>query len=111
MTGGQGSPSTHPGCAPVQVIVQRSLSAKSLSHAKGGSVLGGYLKIMPTFFIVMPGMISRALYPGESSPCSGEVGSGVDKVPLSNAGQEPRLVLLMRAEARSGFCGSNPHTH
>ncbi|MEJ1282620.1 hypothetical protein NN561_013580 [Cricetulus griseus] len=47
-----------------QVIVQRSLSAKSLSHAKGGSVLGGYLKMLPMFFIVMPGMISRALYPG-----------------------------------------------
>ncbi|XP_068879461.1 sodium/glucose cotransporter 4 isoform X2 [Aphelocoma coerulescens] len=47
-----------------QVIVQRSLSAKNLSHAKGGSVLGGYLKIFPMFFIVMPGMISRALYPG-----------------------------------------------
>uniref|UniRef100_A0ABI7YFD3 Solute carrier family 5 member 9 n=1 Tax=Felis catus TaxID=9685 RepID=A0ABI7YFD3_FELCA len=47
-----------------QVIVQRSLSAKNLSHAKGGSVLGGYLKILPMFFIVMPGMISRALYPG-----------------------------------------------
>uniref|UniRef100_A0A8B9JFY2 Solute carrier family 5 member 9 n=1 Tax=Astyanax mexicanus TaxID=7994 RepID=A0A8B9JFY2_ASTMX len=49
-----------------QVIVQRSLSAKNLSHAKGGSVLGGYLKILPMFFIVMPGMISRALYPGMS---------------------------------------------
>lgn len=49
-----------------QVIVQRSLSAKNLSHAKGGSVLGGYLKILPVFFIVMPGMISRALYPGRS---------------------------------------------
>ncbi|XP_058408336.1 sodium/glucose cotransporter 4 isoform X2 [Diceros bicornis minor] len=48
-----------------QVIVQRSLSAKSLSHAKGGSVLGGYLKILPMFFIIMPGMISRALYPDE----------------------------------------------
>ncbi|XP_039623184.1 sodium/glucose cotransporter 4 isoform X3 [Polypterus senegalus] len=47
-----------------QVIVQRSLSAKNLSHAKGGSVLGGYLKTMPMFFIVMPGMISRALFPG-----------------------------------------------
>nr|XP_020843363.1 sodium/glucose cotransporter 4 isoform X2 [Phascolarctos cinereus] len=46
-----------------QVIVQRSLSAKNLSHAKGGSVFGGYLKILPMFFIVMPGMISRALYP------------------------------------------------
>ncbi|KAJ7332746.1 hypothetical protein JRQ81_014926 [Phrynocephalus forsythii] len=48
-----------------QVIVQRSLSAKNLSHAKGGSVLGGYLKIFPMFFIVMPGMISRALFPDE----------------------------------------------
>ncbi|KAM9357983.1 sodium/glucose cotransporter 4 [Symphorus nematophorus] len=48
-----------------QVIVQRSLSAKSLSHAKGGSVLGGYLKVLPMFFIVMPGMISRALFPDE----------------------------------------------
>ncbi|XP_043984888.1 sodium/glucose cotransporter 4 isoform X2 [Gambusia affinis] len=47
-----------------QVIVQRSLSAKSLSHAKGGSVLGGYLKLLPMFFIVMPGMVSRALFPG-----------------------------------------------
>ncbi|XP_071759597.1 sodium/glucose cotransporter 4 isoform X2 [Centroberyx gerrardi] len=48
-----------------QVIVQRSLSARSLSHAKGGSVLGGYLKLLPMFFIVMPGMISRALFPDE----------------------------------------------
>ncbi|KAM9761780.1 sodium/glucose cotransporter 4-like isoform 2-T2 [Menidia menidia] len=48
-----------------QVIVQRSLSAKHLSHAKGGSVLGGYLKLLPMFCIVMPGMISRALFPDE----------------------------------------------
>ncbi|XP_044156719.1 sodium/glucose cotransporter 4-like [Bufo gargarizans] len=48
-----------------QVIVQRSLSAKSLSHAKGGSIVGGYLKILPVFFVVLPGMISRALYPDE----------------------------------------------
>ncbi|XP_063795653.1 sodium/glucose cotransporter 4 isoform X2 [Pseudophryne corroboree] len=48
-----------------QVIVQRSLSAKNLSHAKGGSIVGGYLKILPTFFVVLPGMISRALYPDE----------------------------------------------
>ncbi|XP_073499615.1 sodium/glucose cotransporter 4 isoform X1 [Phyllobates terribilis] len=48
-----------------QVIVQRSLSAKNLSHAKGGSIVGGYLKILPMFFVVLPGMISRALYPDE----------------------------------------------
>ncbi|XP_069498337.1 sodium/glucose cotransporter 4 [Ambystoma mexicanum] len=48
-----------------QVLVQRSLAAKNLSHAKGASVFGGYLKILPTFFVVLPGMISRALYPNE----------------------------------------------
>ncbi|GCB72248.1 sodium/glucose cotransporter 4 [Scyliorhinus torazame] len=48
-----------------QVIVQRSLSARNLSHAKGGSILGGYLKILPMFFVVWPGMISRALYPDQ----------------------------------------------
>ncbi|XP_059835051.1 sodium/mannose cotransporter SLC5A10 isoform X2 [Hypanus sabinus] len=46
-----------------QVIVQRSLSAKNLSHAKGGSILASYLKMLPMIFIVMPGMISRALFP------------------------------------------------
>ncbi|KAM4026315.1 sodium/mannose cotransporter SLC5A10 [Anomaloglossus baeobatrachus] len=47
-----------------QVIVQRSLSAKNLSHAKAGSILASYLKMLPMIFIIMPGMISRALYPG-----------------------------------------------
>ncbi|XP_075624069.1 sodium/mannose cotransporter SLC5A10 isoform X2 [Balearica regulorum gibbericeps] len=47
-----------------QVIVQRSLSAKSLTHAKAGSILASYLKMLPLFVIIMPGMISRVLYPG-----------------------------------------------
>ncbi|XP_036380414.1 sodium/glucose cotransporter 5 isoform X2 [Megalops cyprinoides] len=46
-----------------QVIVQRSLSAKNLSHAKGASILASYLKMLPMIFIILPGMISRALYP------------------------------------------------
>ncbi|XP_076092318.1 sodium/glucose cotransporter 4-like [Mytilus galloprovincialis] len=48
-----------------QVIVQRALAAKSLEHAKGGSILAGYLKIIPIFIMIFPGMISRALYPNE----------------------------------------------
>ncbi|CAM5142751.1 unnamed protein product [Eretmochelys imbricata] len=46
-----------------QVIVQRSLSAKNLSHAKAGSILASYLKMLPLGVIIMPGMISRVLYP------------------------------------------------
>ncbi|XP_031168325.1 sodium/myo-inositol cotransporter 2 isoform X1 [Sander lucioperca] len=45
-----------------QVIVQRSLAAKTLSHAKGGSLMAAYLKILPFFAIMLPGMISRILY-------------------------------------------------
>lgn len=54
-----------PSPALPQVIVQRSLSAKNLSHAKAGSILASYLKMLPLFVIIMPGMISRVLYPGK----------------------------------------------
>uniref|UniRef100_A0A8C5X4P7 Sodium/mannose cotransporter SLC5A10 n=1 Tax=Malurus cyaneus samueli TaxID=2593467 RepID=A0A8C5X4P7_9PASS len=50
-----------------QVIVQRSLSAKNLSHAKAGSILASYLKMLPLFLIIMPGMISRVLFPGKDT--------------------------------------------
>jgi sodium/myo-inositol cotransporter 3 len=46
-----------------QMMVQRVLAAKSVSHARGGTLLAGYLKILPLFMIVIPGMISRVLYP------------------------------------------------
>ncbi|XP_012731830.2 sodium/glucose cotransporter 1 [Fundulus heteroclitus] len=46
-----------------QVIVQRCLSAKNLSHVKGGCILCAYLKLLPMFLMVFPGMISRILYP------------------------------------------------
>uniref|UniRef100_A0A8D0S5Z9 Sodium/mannose cotransporter SLC5A10 n=2 Tax=Sus scrofa TaxID=9823 RepID=A0A8D0S5Z9_PIG len=77
-----------------QVIVQRSLSAKSLSHAKGGSVLGGYLKVLPMFFIVMPGMISRALYPDEVGCVDPDVCQRIcgARVGCSNIAY-PRLVM------------------
>lgn len=48
-----------------QVIVQRSLAAKNLSHAKAGSLMAAYLKVLPLFIMVFPGMASRVLFPGE----------------------------------------------
>ncbi|KAM3603359.1 uncharacterized protein V6R79_020719 [Siganus canaliculatus] len=48
-----------------QVIVQRCLSAKNLSHVKAGCVFCGYLKLVAMFIIVFPGMISRILYTDE----------------------------------------------
>ncbi|XP_006875008.1 PREDICTED: sodium/glucose cotransporter 1-like [Chrysochloris asiatica] len=46
-----------------QMIVQRCLAAKNLTHVKAGCILCGYLKLLPMFSIVMPGMISRVLFP------------------------------------------------
>uniref|UniRef100_A0A6I8QR35 Sodium/glucose cotransporter 1 n=1 Tax=Xenopus tropicalis TaxID=8364 RepID=A0A6I8QR35_XENTR len=48
-----------------QVIVQRCLSAKNISHVKAGCILCGYLKLLPMFLMVFPGMISRILYTDE----------------------------------------------
>ncbi|XP_025113902.1 sodium/glucose cotransporter 4-like [Pomacea canaliculata] len=48
-----------------QIMVQRSLSAKSLSHAKGGSVVAGYLKVLPFYLFVIPGLAARVLYTDE----------------------------------------------
>ena len=55
----------HPYYLHLQVIVQRALAAKSLSHAQGGAILAGYIKILPMFIMVMPGMISRVLFPSK----------------------------------------------
>lgn len=48
----------------IQVIVQRALAAKNLTHAKGGCVFAGFLKILPMFMMVMVGMISRIMFTG-----------------------------------------------
>jgi len=45
------------------MMVKRVLAAQNISHARAGTLLAGYLKILPLFMIIIPGMISRALYP------------------------------------------------
>ena len=46
------------------MMVQRTLAARSLSHAQGGTLFAGYLKLLPVFLLVIPGMISRVLFTG-----------------------------------------------
>ncbi|VDP29384.1 unnamed protein product [Schistosoma mattheei] len=46
-----------------QMMVQRVLAAKSLSHAQGATLMAGLIKQLPLFLIVIPGMISRILFP------------------------------------------------
>lgn len=46
-----------------QVIVQRVLSAKDEGHAKAATIFAGFLKILPVFILVLPGLVAVALYP------------------------------------------------
>uniref|UniRef100_A0A8J8YA94 Solute carrier family 5 member 4 n=1 Tax=Callithrix jacchus TaxID=9483 RepID=A0A8J8YA94_CALJA len=48
-----------------QVIVQRCLCGKDMSHVKAACIMCAYLKLLPMFLMVMPGMISRILYTDE----------------------------------------------
>ena len=45
-----------------QHIVQRVLAAKGERDARRGTIFAGYLKILPVFIFVLPGMIGAALY-------------------------------------------------
>ncbi|HTQ61766.1 MAG TPA: sodium:solute symporter [Candidatus Solibacter sp.] len=48
-----------------QVIVQRVLSARDEGHAKLGTIFAGFLKILPVFILVLPGIIAFALFPDQ----------------------------------------------
>jgi solute:Na+ symporter, SSS family len=45
-----------------QVIVQRVLSARDEGHAKAGTIFAGFLKILPVFMLVLPGIMAYALF-------------------------------------------------
>ncbi|XP_022108994.1 sodium/glucose cotransporter 4-like [Acanthaster planci] len=77
-----------------QVIVQRALAARNMTHVKGASILAGYLKLLPLFMIVIPGMIARVLFTDDvacasAESCKAACGS---EVGCSNIAY-PRLVL------------------
>nr|KAF6491015.1 solute carrier family 5 member 2 [Molossus molossus] len=84
-----------------QVIVQRCLAGKNLTHIKAGCILCGYLKLMPMFLMVMPGMISRILYPDEVACVVPEVCKRVcgTEVGCSNIAY-PRLVVKLMPNGR-----------
>ena len=44
-----------------QFIVQRVLSAKDIQNARAGTLFGGFLKLLPIFIFIIPGIIAFAL--------------------------------------------------
>lgn len=45
-----------------QHIVQRVLAARNISQARTGTIFAGYLKILPVFIFVLPGVVAAALF-------------------------------------------------
>uniref|UniRef100_A0A8C4LYE1 Sodium/glucose cotransporter 1 n=1 Tax=Equus asinus asinus TaxID=83772 RepID=A0A8C4LYE1_EQUAS len=87
-----------------QVIVQRCLSAKNMSHVKGGCIMCGYLKILPMFLMVMTGMVSRILYTERVAcvlPSECEKYCGI-KVGCSNIAY-PTLVIELMPDGLRGL--------
>ena len=46
-----------------QMIVQRTLAARGIADARKASIFAGYLKILPAFVLVLPGIAGRILLP------------------------------------------------
>ena len=53
-----------------QYIVQRVLGAKDIKNARWGVMLAGFLKIIPLFIMVIPGVMAISLFPGLDNPDS-----------------------------------------
>lgn len=51
-----------------QYIAQRILGAKSISHARWGAILGGTLKLLPLFIMVIPGAMAIHIFPNLENP-------------------------------------------
>uniref|UniRef100_A0A915HLS6 Sodium/glucose cotransporter n=1 Tax=Romanomermis culicivorax TaxID=13658 RepID=A0A915HLS6_ROMCU len=47
------------------LIVQKAISGRNYSHAKGGCIMAAFFKLTTMWFMVFPGMIARILYPNE----------------------------------------------
>ncbi len=90
-----------------QVIVQRVLSAKDEGHAKAGTIFAGFLKILPVFILVLPGLIAFALYPQTFNVQNGRVTNGDVAYPTMIINLLPvGLVGLMIAALLAALMGA-----
>lgn len=90
-----------------QVIVQRVLSAKDEGHAKAGTIFAGFLKVLPVFLLVMPGLMAFALYPQLFHLENGRVTNGDIAYPTLIVNLLPAgLVGLMIAALLAALMGA-----
>jgi SSS family solute:Na+ symporter len=90
-----------------QVIVQRVLSAKDEGHAKAGTIFAGFLKILPVFILVLPGLIAYALFPQLFHIQNGQVTNGDIAYPTLIINLLPKgLIGLMIAALMAALMGA-----
>jgi SSS family solute:Na+ symporter len=90
-----------------QVIVQRVLSAKDQGHARAGTIFAGFLKVLPVFVLVLPGMIALARYPQLFTTVNGHVTNGDIAYPTLIVNLLPAgLVGLMIAALLAALMGA-----
>lgn len=51
-----------------QLVVQRTLGARSLDHGRWGSLMAGFVKLSFLFFFILPGTFAIVLYPNIQNP-------------------------------------------
>ena len=51
-----------------QMIVQRTLGAKTINHGRWGSIFAGFLKLPILFIMILPGTMGLVLYPDLANP-------------------------------------------
>src|SRR5436189_5460041 len=89
-----------------QVIVQRVLSARDGGHARAGTIFAGFLKILPVFILVLPGLIAFALYRDAFVVRNGQVTNGDIAYPMLVINLMPAgLVGVMIAALMAALMG------
>ena len=82
-----------------QFIVQRVLAAKNIRHARRGTIFGGFLKLLPLFLFVIPGVIALALSLGDDPLITFPL------KPDGSTNYDAALPLLSLAVLPTGFKG------
>jgi len=77
-----------------QFIVQRVLAAKDVDTARKGALFGGYLKLLPLFIFMMPGVVAFAL--AEKNP---------ELLSFGASGYDAALPLMVKTVLPTGLKG------
>ena len=91
-------------CAPIiglwywttdQYIVQRALGARNEREARRGSIFAAYLKLLPVFIFIIPGMIALALAKAGAPGLSSMVSPDGQVIAGAAQGAFPLLVMTV----------------